>query len=230
MRPTFTLSEITIGCGDVLLVAGFWAPLFEAELRESLPGWLRLGPLSAGGPVLTFQPVEDPKHGKARLHLVSRSTIWRVLSHACNGSAGARSMRCTSTKRGPWSWSPTWRATSSAGCGAKTGAVPDPERVALARVPVADRSRARHERDDGEVAPDGGEGQRPSWRLGQEDPVHADGYRTAEVDRRDIGRRAPSWARRSSRSNQVRSRLKWLGEQYGDLLLLVSFAPEHAAP
>lgn len=50
-------------------VADFWARLFGAELRESLPGWRRLGPLTAGGPVLTFQPVSEPKQGKTRLHL-----------------------------------------------------------------------------------------------------------------------------------------------------------------
>lgn len=60
MQPTFTLSGITIDCHDALVVAGFWAALFDVELRESLPGWRRLGPLTAGGPVLTFQPVRDP--------------------------------------------------------------------------------------------------------------------------------------------------------------------------
>lgn len=69
MQPAFALSAITIDCRDVLAVAGFWAALFDAELRESLPGWRRLGPLTAGGPVLTFQPVPEPKQGKARLHL-----------------------------------------------------------------------------------------------------------------------------------------------------------------
>lgn len=42
---------------------------FAVELRESLPGWRRLGPLTAGGPVLTLRPVPEPKQGKARLHL-----------------------------------------------------------------------------------------------------------------------------------------------------------------
>ena len=69
MQPAFALSGITIDCLDVLAVAGFWAALLEAELRESLPGWRRLGPLTAGGPVLTFQPVPEPKLAKARLHL-----------------------------------------------------------------------------------------------------------------------------------------------------------------
>lgn len=69
MQPTFTLSGITIDYHDALVVAGFWAALFDVELRESLPGWRRLGPLTAGGPSLTFQPVRDPTQGKVRLHL-----------------------------------------------------------------------------------------------------------------------------------------------------------------
>ncbi len=69
MEPTFTLSGITIDCRDVLVVSNFWASLFETELRESLPGWRRLGPLTEEGPVLTFQPVNDLKQGKVRLHL-----------------------------------------------------------------------------------------------------------------------------------------------------------------
>ncbi len=70
MRNGFALSGITIDYGEVLVVvAGFWSALLDAELRESLPGWRRLGPLSDGGPVLTSQPVPDPEQAKARLHL-----------------------------------------------------------------------------------------------------------------------------------------------------------------
>jgi predicted enzyme related to lactoylglutathione lyase len=63
------LAEVTIDCRDVALIAGFWAALFGAELREPLPGWRRLGPLTAGGPVVNFQPVAEPKVGKNRVHL-----------------------------------------------------------------------------------------------------------------------------------------------------------------
>ena len=69
MVCTFELSGITIDCQDVEAVADFWAALFHSDLRESLPGWRRLGPLTPEGPVLTFQPVSEAKHGKARLHL-----------------------------------------------------------------------------------------------------------------------------------------------------------------
>lgn len=69
MRSGFSLSAVTFDCNDVLAVAAFWSALFDADLREYLPGWRRLGPLTEGGPVLTFQPVAEPKDAKLRLHL-----------------------------------------------------------------------------------------------------------------------------------------------------------------
>jgi predicted enzyme related to lactoylglutathione lyase len=69
MQSTFTLSGITLDCQDVEATAGFWSELLAAPLQESLPGWRRLGPLTPGGPVLTFQPVPEAKQGKVRLHL-----------------------------------------------------------------------------------------------------------------------------------------------------------------
>jgi len=51
-------------------VGAFWSGLLAAPLRdEPLPGWLRLGPLSEGGPLINFQPVPEPKQGMARIHL-----------------------------------------------------------------------------------------------------------------------------------------------------------------
>ena len=62
--------EVTIDCQDVQRVGRFWSGVFSAELRdEPLPGWLRLGPLSEGGPVINFQPVPEAKAGKTRIHL-----------------------------------------------------------------------------------------------------------------------------------------------------------------
>ncbi|HVA06499.1 MAG TPA: VOC family protein [Acidimicrobiales bacterium] len=63
------LHEITIDCMDVARVGAFWAALLGSELHEPMPGWLRLGPLSEGGPLLNFQPVPEPKQGKSRVHL-----------------------------------------------------------------------------------------------------------------------------------------------------------------
>lgn len=73
MRGSIHLHEITVDCVDVTLVAEFWATLLGAELREPLPGWRRLGPLTQGGPVLNFQPVPEPKRGKNRVHLDFRT-------------------------------------------------------------------------------------------------------------------------------------------------------------
>lgn len=69
-RPKLRLHEITIDCLDVHHVGAFWSQLLDSPLRdEPLPGWLRLGPLTEGGPVVNFQPVQEPKQGKARVHL-----------------------------------------------------------------------------------------------------------------------------------------------------------------
>ena len=69
--PSFRLAEITIDCRDVSLVGGFWSALLGAPLREpaDLTGWLRLGPLTDGGPMVNFQPVPEAKDGKVRIHL-----------------------------------------------------------------------------------------------------------------------------------------------------------------
>ena len=72
-RPVIELGAVTVDCRDVGLVAGFWSALLGAPLREPLPGWRRLGPLTPGGPDLTFQPVPEDKVGKARLHLDLRT-------------------------------------------------------------------------------------------------------------------------------------------------------------
>ena len=69
MRSGLSMSAITMDCTDVLRTAAFWSGLFDAPLREPLPGWRRLGPLTSGGPALTFQPVAEPKQSKVRLHL-----------------------------------------------------------------------------------------------------------------------------------------------------------------
>lgn len=62
------LHEITIDCIDAPRVGAFWAALFGGELSEPLPGWRRLA-ASDGRPMVNFQPVPEPKHGKTRVHL-----------------------------------------------------------------------------------------------------------------------------------------------------------------
>jgi predicted enzyme related to lactoylglutathione lyase len=73
MPASFSLHEITVDCVDVEAVAAFWAAILGSELREPLPGWRRLGPMTEGGPVLNFQPVPEPKQGKNRVHLDVRT-------------------------------------------------------------------------------------------------------------------------------------------------------------
>jgi hypothetical protein len=72
--PSLVLEEITIDCTEVEAVARFWSSMLGAELRVPRDGWLRLGPLTDDRPVINFQPVPEPKRGKARLHL----DLWTI--------------------------------------------------------------------------------------------------------------------------------------------------------
>jgi hypothetical protein len=65
----FRLSGITVDCAQPQRLAEFWAALLDRPLSVPLPGWLRLGALGAAEPVLNFQPVPEPKAGKARIHV-----------------------------------------------------------------------------------------------------------------------------------------------------------------
>ena len=63
---------VTIDCIDPARVAAFWAHLFGVPVDEvgpDRPGWRRIEPLGARGPFLNFQPVDEPKVGKARIHV-----------------------------------------------------------------------------------------------------------------------------------------------------------------
>ncbi len=62
------LAAVTIDCQDVERVAGFWSALLGLPLRDSLPGWRRLGPVP-GGPLLTFQPVDRSTSAPAAMHV-----------------------------------------------------------------------------------------------------------------------------------------------------------------
>lgn len=63
------LHEITIDCVDVPRVARFWSELLGEKAYEPMPGWRRLGRSSESRPMLNFQPVPEPKQGKARVHM-----------------------------------------------------------------------------------------------------------------------------------------------------------------
>ncbi len=63
-------AAITIDCLEPERVSQFWGQLLETPARAiDLPGWFRLGPIVSGGPVITFQPVVEPKTGKTRIHI-----------------------------------------------------------------------------------------------------------------------------------------------------------------
>jgi len=62
------LTAVTLDCDDVGRVAQFWSALLGLPLREPLPGWRRLGPV-AGGPLLTFQPVDQAPGSRAGVHV-----------------------------------------------------------------------------------------------------------------------------------------------------------------
>lgn len=58
-------SGVTVDCADPQRLGRFWATLLDRPESEPLPGWVRLD----GSPDLNFQPVPEPEHGKARIHL-----------------------------------------------------------------------------------------------------------------------------------------------------------------
>jgi predicted enzyme related to lactoylglutathione lyase len=62
-------AHTTVDCSDPHRSAVFWGRLLDLEPVARADGWYVLGPTAAGGPMLYFQPVPEPKSGKARLHL-----------------------------------------------------------------------------------------------------------------------------------------------------------------
>jgi len=68
--PSVAWAEVTIDCRDPDALVEFWSRLLGVGVAERpLPGWTRTRPIVPGGPVLNFQPVPEPKVGKARIHL-----------------------------------------------------------------------------------------------------------------------------------------------------------------
>ncbi len=75
------LAGITVDCRDPVRLATFWSRLLGRPISESLPGWRRVGELSDDSPVLTFQPVAEPKRGKVRIHPDVRvDDIWAAVA------------------------------------------------------------------------------------------------------------------------------------------------------
>ena len=65
-------AAVTIDCVDPPRVAAFWSALLgipAAPAGDDRPGWIRIGPGVPGAPVINFQPVNEAKDGKDRIHL-----------------------------------------------------------------------------------------------------------------------------------------------------------------
>ena len=63
------LTGITIDCVNPARLAAFWGALLDRAEAPSLPGWRQLGKRGDAVPRINFQPVPEPKTGKARIHL-----------------------------------------------------------------------------------------------------------------------------------------------------------------
>jgi predicted enzyme related to lactoylglutathione lyase len=63
------LGELTIDCIDTRRVAEFWGRLLDREVHAGEPGWFEISPLMPGGPRFNFQPVQEAKTTKTRVHL-----------------------------------------------------------------------------------------------------------------------------------------------------------------
>ncbi len=63
---------VTIDCHEPRRLGRFWAELLATPMMDAgpdRPGWVRLQPLASHGPFINFQPVQERKVGKLRLHL-----------------------------------------------------------------------------------------------------------------------------------------------------------------
>ncbi|HET6733708.1 VOC family protein [Mycobacterium sp.] len=62
-------SGLTVDCVDPVRLAAFWGALLDREPEPGLPGWMQLAARHDHEPRINFQPVPEPKRGKARTHL-----------------------------------------------------------------------------------------------------------------------------------------------------------------
>jgi catechol 2,3-dioxygenase-like lactoylglutathione lyase family enzyme len=65
LRPAHLVLDVS----DLGRAAAFWSALLGSPVGAAEAGYCDLAPLGAGGPVLSFQVVRDPKTTKNRLHL-----------------------------------------------------------------------------------------------------------------------------------------------------------------
>jgi predicted enzyme related to lactoylglutathione lyase len=65
---TIAWSAATIDCVDVARVAEFWSLLLDRKPGATHDSWIYLGNRGDALPRLAFQPVQERKAGKVRLH------------------------------------------------------------------------------------------------------------------------------------------------------------------
>ena len=68
-KPAIAWAHTTLDSSNPGRAAQFWGRLLELEPIARDDGWFVLGPTTPGGPMLYFQPTEEAKIGKARVHL-----------------------------------------------------------------------------------------------------------------------------------------------------------------
>lgn len=68
-KPGIAWAHTTLDSSNPSRAARFWGRLLELEPVARDDGWFVLGPATPGGPMLYFQPTEEAKIGKARVHL-----------------------------------------------------------------------------------------------------------------------------------------------------------------
>lgn len=72
MSQRATWWAITVDCREPRRVAEFWADVLDrtaTEVGPDRPGWFRVMPRGSSGPFMNFQPVNEPKLDKVRIHV-----------------------------------------------------------------------------------------------------------------------------------------------------------------
>jgi len=67
--PRLRPAHLVVDVSDLERAVAFWSALLGSPVSVTEAGYCDLGPLGAGGPVLSFQVVRDLKTAKNRLHL-----------------------------------------------------------------------------------------------------------------------------------------------------------------
>ncbi len=62
-------SGLTVDCVDPVRLAAFWGALLDRAAEPGLPGWMQLVSQHEHQPRINFQPVNEPKCGKVRIHI-----------------------------------------------------------------------------------------------------------------------------------------------------------------